>query len=439
VLLYIYRNSPKELVALQGSSTLNKLLLLSTMIATSVGICQLPLQKNLSSCLSQIQEATLALLEAASELDLIQKSIGKIEFSKELKKYQQNPKDVKEYLDLVHKYSEFDLEEISSLGILTLKKLARPSYTPAREALENLQDITPIQIDNLIKTLCKRQRKSEEPRTTIWGEDGQYFNTGDIYDRPEAGVALERMAREEGKTTQTITAQSLELRQEVIQVLQAQQQVTEIALTAYLVEGNDSSLNVTLNSTLPKLKFQDREFVLLDVTRKYIIELDKPISSPIQLPDISIVNVEQQRTLEKIRQYQTFLLAEKDIPKTPLEELSLTELQAVEALLAGAAGQADWNKIRDAIAQIEPGRKEKVWFALSFNQRTKALQLFPPHHRLLTQAVKNNLIYDFQEDKSGKAVKLRIHNTMPGMFDSLVSIENLESFLSTLSPRESVI
>ncbi|GAA6615600.1 hypothetical protein [Scytonema sp. NUACC26] len=408
------------------------------MIATSAVFCQIPLQKNLSSCLSQIQEATLALLEAASELALIQKSIGKIGFSRELKKYQQNPKDVKEYLALVHTYSECDLEEISSLGILTLKKLARPSYTPVREALENLIDITPIQIDDLTKTLCKRQRQSKEPRTTIWGEDGQFFNTGDIYDRPEAGVALERMAKEEGKTTQTITAQSIELRQEVIQVLQAQQQVTDITLKASPVEGDNLSLNVTLNSTLPKLKFQDREFILLDATKKYILELDKLASSPIQLPNVSIANVEQQRTLEKIRQYQAYLSAEKDIPKTSLDELSLTELKAVEVLLEGAIGQADCNKIRDAIAKISPDRKEKVWFALSYNQRTKALKLFPPHYRLLTQAVKNNLIYDFREDKSGKAVKLRINNTMPGMFDNLVSIENIESFLNTLSPREYV-
>ncbi|MUG95337.1 hypothetical protein F7734_24410 [Scytonema sp. UIC 10036] len=85
------------------------------MIATSAVFSQISLQKNISSCLSQLQEATLTLLEASSQLALIQNSIGKLEFSRELKKYQQNPKDVKEYLDLVHKYSECDPEEISAL------------------------------------------------------------------------------------------------------------------------------------------------------------------------------------------------------------------------------------------------------------------------------------------------------------------------------------
>ncbi|WP_407890296.1 hypothetical protein [Scytonema sp. NUACC26] len=95
--------------------------------------------------------------------------------------------------------------------------------------------------------------------------------------------------------------------------------------------------------------------------------------------------------------------------------------------------------MRFANAKIEPDRKGKVWFALSKEQRTKALLAFPPHHILLTQAVKKNLIYDFQEDKSGRAIHLRIRNTVPGMFDELISIENLESFLSTLSSTEKTI
>ncbi|KYC41389.1 hypothetical protein WA1_22070 [Scytonema hofmannii PCC 7110] len=78
------------------------------MVATSEVFCQIPLQKNISSCLSQIQEATLVLLEASSELALIQKNTGQIEFIRELKRCQQNPKDIKEYLELVQIYSECD-------------------------------------------------------------------------------------------------------------------------------------------------------------------------------------------------------------------------------------------------------------------------------------------------------------------------------------------
>ncbi|MUH00068.1 hypothetical protein F7734_50475 [Scytonema sp. UIC 10036] len=93
------------------------------MIATSAIFCQLPLEENISFWLAQIQEATLVLLEASSKLAIIQKSIGKIEFNRELKRYEQNPKDIKEYLEIAQMYSECDHQEISALGILTLKKL----------------------------------------------------------------------------------------------------------------------------------------------------------------------------------------------------------------------------------------------------------------------------------------------------------------------------
>ncbi|MUG99261.1 hypothetical protein F7734_46015 [Scytonema sp. UIC 10036] len=388
--------------------------------------------------LVKIQEATQALLEASSDLSLIQQSIGKFEFNRELKRFQQNPKDVKEYVELAQSYSECDPEEISALGILSLKKLTRPSLTPVREALENLTDITPTKIENLIKTLCKRERKPTQLRDTIWGEGGIFFNTGDIYDHPEAGIALERMAKSEGKTPQTIAAQSIELRQEIVKVIETQSLVTEISLQASVVEENDSSLSVTLNTSFPKVNFQGQEFLLLDATKKWILELDRPMSeaSLRQPPYASDESVERQRTLQKIAQYQADLFLEQNPPTTPLSELSSVELTAVEVLLEAATGQVDWNKIKTAIANINPDRKEKVWFALSKDQRARALKAFPPHYILLTQAVKKNLIYEFQEDKSGRAIQLRIRNTVPSMFDELVSIDNLESFLKTLSSKE---
>ncbi|GAA6616116.1 hypothetical protein [Scytonema sp. NUACC26] len=408
------------------------------MIATSAIFCQLPLEKNISSCLAQIQEATLVLLEAASELALIQKSIGKIEFNRELKRYEQNPKDIKEYLELVQAYSECDSEEISALGILTLKKLTRPSLTPVRKALENLNDITPSRVEELTETLVKRERKPKQPRDTIWGEGGIFFNTGDIYDHPEAGVTLERMAKEEGKTPQTITAQSIELRQEVVKVLESQDSCCEITLHTSAVEETDSSVKLTLKPILPTVNFQGQEFILLDATKPCVIELDRPMSppSPIQPPYDRLKSVERQRTLEKITQYQAYLSMEQSPLRTPLSELSLVELKAAEVFLLAAMGQADSKQITEAIAKINPDRKEKVWYALSKDQRARARKAFPPHHILLTQAVKNNLIHEWLEDKSGRAIQLRIHNTVPSMFDELVSLENLESFLKTLSPRD---
>ncbi|MUH00064.1 hypothetical protein F7734_50450 [Scytonema sp. UIC 10036] len=406
------------------------------MIATSALFCQLPLEENISSWLAQIQEATLELLEAASELVAIQKSIGKIEFNRELKRYEQNPKDIKEYLELVQAYSDCDPQEISALGILALKKLTRPSLDPVRQALENLTDITPAKIEDLTKTLIKRERKPQQLRDTIWGEGGMFFNTGDIYDHPTAGVALERMAREEGKTPQTITAQSIELRQEVVKVLEIQSSVTEISLPTSVVEEDSSSLSVAINPTLPKVQFQGKEFILLDPSKKLVLELDQPVLTPIQPPFASQESVERQITLEKITQHQADLSMAQSPLRTPLSELSLDELKATEVLLQAAMGQADWKQITEAIAKINPDRKETVWYALSKDQRTLARKAFPLHHILLTQAVKNNLIYEWLEDKSGRAIHLRIHNTVPSMFDELVSIENLETFLKTLSPRE---
>ncbi|WP_407890298.1 hypothetical protein [Scytonema sp. NUACC26] len=329
------------------------------MVATSVEFCQLPLQKNISSCLSQIQEATLALLEAASELSLIQKSIGKIEFTRELKQYQQNPKDIKEYLDLVQKYSECDLEEISALGILSLRKLAYPSNTPVREALESLPEVTPSQVDDLTKTLGKKQRKPKQLKDNIWGEGGIFFNTGDIYDHPEAGVALERMVASEGKTPQTITAQSIELRQEVVRVLETQASMTDIALQASVVEEDDSSLSITLDSTLPKINFQGREFILLDATKKCVLEINQPIPISIQPSIASLESLERQRTLQNITQYQAYLSMEQSPLRTPLSELSSIELKAVEVLLEAAIGQADWNQIQDAISWVQLALRER--------------------------------------------------------------------------------
>lgn len=119
---------------------------------------------------------------------------------------------------------------------------------------------------------------------------------------------------------------------------------------------------------------------------------------------------------------------EQSPPLTPLSELSSIELKAVEVLLEASMGHADWNQIKDAIAKINPDRKDKVWFALSLDQRDRARKVFPTHYILLIQAVKKSLIYEWLEDKSGGAIHLRICNTVPGMFDELVSIENLESF-----------
>ncbi|MUG95008.1 hypothetical protein F7734_22645 [Scytonema sp. UIC 10036] len=406
------------------------------MIATSALFCQLPQEKDISSWLAQIQEATLALLEAASKLTLIQNSIGKIEFNRELKRYEQNPKDIKEYLELVQAYSECDHQEISALGILTLKKLTRPSLTPVRDALENLIEITPTKIATLIKTLCQRQREPKQLRETIWGEGGTFFNTGDIYDHPSAGVALERMANNEGKTPQTIVAQSIELRQEVVNVLEAQSSVMEISLQATVVEEDSSSLSITLDPTLPKVQFHSTEFILLDPSKKLVLALAQPMPSAIHSSPVSLENAERQRIIEKITQYQANLSLAENPPTTPLSELSSVELTAVEVLLQAAMGQADWNQIKPAIAEITAERKDKVWFALSQSQRALAVKAFPPHHILLTQAVKNNLIYEFQEDKSGRTIQLRIRNTVPSMFDELVSIENLEVFLNTLSSKD---
>ncbi|MUH00065.1 hypothetical protein F7734_50455 [Scytonema sp. UIC 10036] len=99
-------------------------------------------------------------------------------------------------------------------------------------------------------------------------------------------------------------------------------------------------------------------------------------------------------------------------------------------------GQADWNQIKSAIALIQPDRKDKVWFALSQYQRALAIKAFPPHHILLTQAVKNNLIYQWLEDESGQVILLRIHNPVAGMFDRTLSVEDVAVVLNTLSPRD---
>ncbi|MUG95748.1 hypothetical protein F7734_26690 [Scytonema sp. UIC 10036] len=157
---------------------------------------------------------------------------------------------------------------------------------------------------------------------------------------------------------------------------------------------------------------------------------------PMEPPVVSVESVERQTTLQKITQYQAEFSMENSPLRTPLSELSLLELKAVEVLLEAAIGQADWNQIKEAIALIEPHRKDKVWFALSKEQRAKAIKAFPPHYSLLKEAVNNNLIYEFLEDKSGRVIELRIRNTVPGMFDELVSVENLASFLKTLSPRD---
>ncbi|KYC41388.1 hypothetical protein WA1_22060 [Scytonema hofmannii PCC 7110] len=223
--------------------------------------------------------------------------------------------------------------------------------------------------------------------------------------------------------------------QEVVKVLETQSSITEISLKASVVEENSSSLSVTLDPTLPKIQWLGQEFILFEATKQLVLELPKPMPIPIQPPYSSPESVERQRTLQKITQYQAYLSMEKSLLRTPLSELSSIELKAVEVLLEAAIGQANWNQIKEAIALVKPDRKDKVWFALSKEQRTKALLAFPPHYTLLKEAVKKNLIYDFQEDKSGKAIHLRIRNTVPGMFDELVSIENLESFFNTLSPR----
>ncbi|BAY85916.1 hypothetical protein NIES267_54220 [Calothrix parasitica NIES-267] len=244
-----------------------------------------------ANCAQNLGKATEFILHnsfyiAKQKLELSRKAYKKL-----IKEWRWEKED-KKYLKVAKTFKKFSPSDLAEIEPSTLFLLSNQSkkYAPVIEQLLDMVSIT----QEKVRELIKKQRKPKPIRVekpSIWkmARDGRrYCQVPPIHDQA-AGVALQRMMDEEGKSAQQIIAEALELRQAMKEGrlninVESQNQATEdIEVTTSEVVERDEFLDNSSQQVVYEDVFHDEPSFEIDnseAKEDYAVFSDNIIFNP---------------------------------------------------------------------------------------------------------------------------------------------------------------